>query len=113
MFVSILRLGLSTTFQVPGRFGGGLGTGVDVGAMVGLGVGVFFGAASTDDVPLISMNTIRPRLKIEATMSDSLSREGFRKFIGDPPERDWAPAERGFAFYSPLLRNLAIGSPKN
>jgi hypothetical protein len=76
MFVSTLRLGLSTTFQVPGTFDGGLETGVAVavGTMIGVGVrvGGFFGAASAADVPLTSITIIKPMLKSEAPMSDNL-----------------------------------------
>jgi hypothetical protein len=80
-----LRFGLSTTFQVPGRLGGGFGTGVAVavGTMTGVGVrvGGLFEAASADDVPLTSITIIKPMLKSEAPMSDNLSRKEFSKFI--------------------------------
>jgi hypothetical protein len=69
-----------TTFHVPfsvcvgTSVGVACGDGVAVGTIIGVGVrvGGLFEAASTDDVPLTSINTINPTLRSEVPMSDNL-----------------------------------------
>lgn len=72
------------TLQVPGTLGGGLGTGVDVGAIVGLGVGVFFGAASTADVPLFFTQEPGDRIPRNRSLQACPYGEACQEMIGVP-----------------------------